>query len=333
MPVGKTVIGHGENRDRKEAMTHHSLEQDFPGKRLTRIVNRTVQNPLSFNELVVYSCLVERATHGKGANQRQIHRATGLHASTAIPSALQTLQRLGLVVKTGQYWRALEPAGEATGWFKNRKDSGEQAWHRRFSYWWMALRSKKSPLTVKQNAVYFKLLNVSGSARWRCQEGLSKLLGVDRKTVRTALAKLKSSGLVSKSLWPGEPTADQLAWFRDKPKKRPFKLSALIDLSGFGPEGETTCTLLDGFVPMMVDAGYTESQMRDFFSFALDLGDRNFQVFYTFVTGFKKVFKQVESAHHVNRAQGKFQKAKNSLGLLKSEAKKVISRLRQRMKR
>ena len=51
-------------------MTHNTLEQNLPGKRLTRIVNRTVQNPLSFNELVVYSCLVERATHGKGANQR-----------------------------------------------------------------------------------------------------------------------------------------------------------------------------------------------------------------------------------------------------------------------
>ena len=283
-------------------MTYHSLEQDFPGKRLTRIVNRTVQNPLSFNELVVYSCLVERATHGKGARQQQIHRATGLHASTAIPSALQTLQGHGLVVKSGNYWRALEPAGETTGWFKNRRDTSEQAWHHRFSYWWMVLRSKKSPLTVKQNAVYFKLLNVSGSTRWRCQEGLSKLLGLDRKTVRTALAKLQSSGLVANNLWPGEPTAAQLAWFRDKPKKRPFKLSALIDLSKFGPDGETTCKLLDGFVPIMVDAGYTENQIKDFFSFALDRGDRSFRVFYPFVTGFKKMFMQVESDHHVNRA-------------------------------
>lgn len=314
-------------------MTHHSLEQDFPGKRLTRIVNRTVQNPLSFNELVVYSCLVERATHGKGANQRQLHRATGLHESTAVPSALQTLQRHGLAVKNNQYWRALEPAGEATGWFKNRKDSGDQAWHRRFSYWWMALRSKKSPLTIKQNAVYFKLFNVSGSARWRCQEGLSKLLGLDRKTVRTALAKLQSSGLVSNSLWPSEPTTGQLAWFRDKPKKRPFKLSTLIDLTLFGENGQTTGILLDGSVPMMLDAGYTESQIRNFFSFALDLGNRNCEVFYTFLTGFKKMFKQVENDHHVNRAQGKLQKAKNSLGLLKLETKKIISRLRQRMKR
>jgi len=236
-------------------------------------------------------------------------------------------------VKNNQYWRALEPAGEATGWFKNRKDSGDQAWHRRFSYWWMALRSKESPLMVKQNAVYFKLLNVSGSARWRCQEGLSKLLGLDRKTVRTALVKLQSSGLVSNSLWPGEPTAGQLAWFRDKPKKRPFKLSDLFNLSKYGPDGETTGTLLDRFVPTMIDAGYTENQITEFFDFAIDLGKRNFQVFYAFVTGFKELFQKVEKDHHVNRAQGKFQKAKNSLGLLKSEAKKVISRLRQRMKR
>jgi hypothetical protein len=273
------------------------LEQDFPGKRLTRILNRTVQNPLSFNALVVCSCLVERAAHGKGANQRQIHRATGLHESTAIPSALQTLQRHGLVVKSGKYWRALGPAGETTGWFKNCKDSGDRAWHRRFAYWWTGLRTKQSPLTVKQNAVYFKLLNVGGSTRWRCQEGLSKLLRLDRKTVRTALARLRTLGLVDKDLWPREPTAAQLAWFRDKPKKRPFRLSALIDLTPFGLDGETTCKLLDSFVPMMIDAGYTENQIREFFSFALDRGDRSFQVFYTFVLGFKKMFEQVESDH------------------------------------
>src|SRR5262249_39844691 len=154
--------------------------------------------------------------------------------------------------------------------------------------------------------------------------------GLDRKTVRTALLKLRTLGLVANNLWPGEPTACQLAWFRDKPKKRPFKLSTLIDLTLFGENGPTTGILLDGSVPMMLDAGYTESQIRNFFSFALDLGNRNCEVFYTFLTGFKKMFKQVENDHHVNRAQGKFQKAKNSLGLLKSEAKKVISRLRQR---
>ena len=105
----------------------------------------------------------------------------------------------------------------------------------------------------------------------------------------------------------------------------------MIDLTPFGLDGETTCKLLDSFVPMMIDAGYTENQIRGFFSFALDRGDRSFQVFYTFVLGFKKMFEQVESDHHVSRAQGKYQKARNSLGLLKTEAKKVISRLRMRM--
>jgi hypothetical protein len=314
-------------------MTHDTLTKIFTGKRLTRIVNRTAQNPLPFNALLVYSCLVLRATHGKGASNHQLRMATGLHESTAIPAALQRLARCGLVVKKGKYWLALEPVGETTAWFKNRKDSRDQAWHRRFSYWWMGLRSKNSPLTTKQNAVYFKLVDVCSSARWRTQKGVQRLLGLDRKTVRSALAKLRTHGLVKDGLSPIEPTDAHLDWFRGKPKKRAFRLSAHFDFSKSGIDGQTASALLESFVPALIDAGYSERQITAFFLLCLERANHSFSVFFTFLTGFKKVFERVEKDHLANRATGKYGKAANSLGLLKQEAMAQISKLRKRMKK
>lgn len=314
-------------------MTHDTLTQLFTGKRLTRIINRTAQNPLPFNALLVYSCLVQRATHGKGASSRQLRRATGLHASTAIPAALQRLARFSLVVKKGKYWTALEPAGETTDWFKNRKGSDDQAWHRRFSYWWMGLRSQKSPLTAKQNAVYFKLVDICRSRRWRTQKGVQKLLGLDRKTVCTALAKLRTHGLVNNGLSPKQPADAQLDWFRNKPKKQAFRLSAHFDFSKQGIEGETASARLDGFVPALLDAGYSERQITDYFSFCLEQADYSAQVIFAFLVGFKSLFERVEKDHLANRVTGNYRKAANSMGLLKQESKVQIGKLRKRMKK
>jgi hypothetical protein len=291
-------------------MNYQELEKAFPEKRLTKIINCTKDNPMAFTEIVVYSCLIQRATHGKGATQKQISKATRLNASTSVPCALARLEMKKLAEKRGKRWIAIEPAAEKAKWFRDCRGSGDQAWYRRLSYWWMGLpvNTKKPPFTIKQVAVYFKLLNLQDSGRWQNQQGLTRLLRIDRKTVRTALTKLKQSGLVDDDLSPNMPTPNQLRWFRNRPEKRQFRLGEQFDLTKCGHEGEIASAWLDGFGPMMIDAGYSERQIVDFFQFAIKKSQGKSKIFFAFLARFQEMFKQVEADHHSNRALGKYQK-------------------------
>lgn len=310
-------------------MRYEDLESAFTGKRFTRILNCTKQNPLTFNCVQVYSYLVQRATHGKGATQKQISRATKLHASTAVPAALKALQAVGLAAKNGVRWVAVEPQGQANAWFRFRRNSEGQAWCRRFSYWWSGIRSKKSPLTTKQNAVYFKLLDMANGGWSLSRQALVRLLRIDLKTVRTAITHLTEAGLLKKDLSPVDPKPEQLPWFRTKPKKVPYKISAGFDFGTDSPENEALKNLLDSFLPILLNAGYSESDVDRYFSFVLDKSKKNRQVFSSFLSKFSPLFTQVEADHHANKAQGKYVKARNSMGLLKQETQRAISRIRK----
>ena len=178
----KTVTDLLENRDWR-SMDYKTLIRQFPHRRLTKIVNTTKLSLLKFTEIMVYSCLVDRATHKKGARQKQVSQATGLHESTAVPAALLALQRHGLVEKRGVYWWAIEPTAATLPWFKYRKGTEGQNWFRRFSYWWTGIRKPKARLTATQTSLYFKLLNLSDYTRRITMRGLARLLGVDVKTI------------------------------------------------------------------------------------------------------------------------------------------------------
>lgn len=330
--LGKTEIDDRENRDWSN-MKYDDLEAAFPGKRFTRFLNCTRQNSMTFNSALVYSCLVERATHGKGASQKQVSKATGLNESTSVPAALKALQKVGLAAKKGARWVALEPQGETTGWFSNRKGSEGQAWFRRFSYWWIGRRSKVSSLTTKQNAVYFKLLDMA-EGRWKLsRQALVRLLRIDLKTVRAAVGKLIEAGLVDENLWPVYPKPEQMKWFRNKPKKRPYKISASFSFGADSAENESLKNVLDSFAQPMLNAGYSEKQIDSYFAFVLDQAKKNRQVFSSFLLKFAALFKMVEDDHQANKAAGKYAKARNSMGLLKQETRRTIHRLRMKLGR
>jgi DNA-binding MarR family transcriptional regulator len=302
--------------------------EDFPGKALTRVLNRKSPNPLSFNEQLVYSCLVR---HGKGATQKQLARATGLERSTCVRSALRVLHGHGLAAKRGRRWHACEPPGEAAGWFACRSDVPPDApWPRRFAYWWLGLRSRTCPLTLKQLAVYFKHVNLG-----RCSvKGLAGSLGLDRNTVRTAVARLRELGLLGQDPRPRRLSGDQLAWLLDRrPGKQPLKISTLVNFSRLDPDrAQALAGLLDRTAQPMTDAGYSEHDIRRYWAYVFE-SSKTFGVLEAFVPQFFKVFADVERDHEVNRRSGKLvRRLRNSLGLLRCETGKVLARLRRRHK-
>jgi hypothetical protein len=304
------------------------LKAGFAGKRCTRILDCTRICPLQFNPLLAFSCLVRYARHGKGATAQQIHRATGLQRSQTVAAAIQVLAGHGLAARVDGYWHAVEPAGETAGWFPVCKNTVGRAWPARLAYWWLVLPSPASPLTAKQNAVYCNLLDPCCER----QAGLVRMLKLDKKTVATALAELRRLGLVSETeLRANPPAADQLGWWADKPKQKAFRASAGVDDWSRFSDGEDVAAILDRFGRDMLDAGYSEADIRAYWRTVKDLG--NNKVFYAFMTGhFSRLFEKVEADHAANRAAGKYGQARNSHGLLRTETRKVIARLRKRLK-
>jgi hypothetical protein len=301
------------------------MQERLPGKRRTRIVNARSPNPLSCNELVVYSHLVYLAGHGKGATQQQVGRDTGLDRDTAVHAAVQALARHGLVGKQGRRWHALPPPAETAAWFATRKDAGDKEWHRRFAYWWLYVRSRSCPLTLKQVAVYSKLRDLGPV---RCvQRRLVKLLHVDPKTVRTALARLRGYGLVDEDLRPRDPSEEQLAWFLDRrrpPAKAPLTLDDIWQLDPHA-DHERDRLLFARAVAAMSNAGYSRYDIEDYFKRVTVSSKDDYRVFGAFLPGFAEMFRRVEEDHAANR--DKYRRAKNSMGLLRFESRKRLRNL------
>lgn len=310
-------------------MNYDQLTAGFPGRRLTKIVNTTRLCPLRHAEIATYSCLVNRATHAKGARQNQISRATGLHESTAVPKALSSLQRHGLVEKRGEYWWALEPSAATLPWFKYRRDTVGERWCRRFSYWWAGIRKRKSSLTAKQASLYFKLLNLQESGRPITVRGLARLLGVDVKTVSQGLKKLKGFGLVT-GLEPNPPTPAQVKWFQLGREKQPFSVTAHFGC--FDDEDQDGAILSKRFVDkcgnLLLTAGFSERQAINYVRMVLKTAKR-WSIVSSFFVKFEAFFRDIEKQHQANVAQGKYTKAKNCRGLLEIETQKKITALRR----
>lgn len=309
-------------------MNYDELEATFPGRRLTRIVNSTKASRLTFTQAVVYSCLVERAGHNKGASKKQISTATALHESSAVPRALLALQGHGLVELRGRYWWAVEPSEETLPWFRYQRGTENRKWCRRLSYWWAGRRKPKSPLTVTQTAVYFKLFNLMG--RRITIRGLARLLRVDDKTVTSAIKKLKEVGLVDDDLYPNAPAADQIKWFKPRPANRAFKVTDLFPEIGTSDAESVVLSErpLNSAGVRLLDAGFSEAKVESYFSFVRAQA-KNYSVILSFITRFDEFFRDIEAQHRANVAAGKYTRAKNCFGLLREETRKRLAELRK----
>ena len=323
----KNVTALLEKRDWRN-MDYKTLIRQFPHRRLTKIVNTTKLSLLKFTEIMVYSCLVDRATHGKGARQKQVSRATGLHESTAVPTTLLALERHGLVEKRGVYWWAIEPTAVTFPWFKYRKGTEGQNWFRRFSYWWTGIRKSKARLTATQTSLYFKLLNLSDYSRRITVRGLARLLGVDVKTIITGVRKLKTENLVDDGLFPNAPTPEQIQWLRQGREKPPFLVCDFF-ATAFDHDAEEAALskpLFNRGGKVLHDGGFAEKQIIDYFRSVLLMGKR-WSVIYSFMARFEEFLHEIQQQHQQNVATGKYTKAKNCRGLLKTETEKRLGAL------
>jgi predicted DNA-binding transcriptional regulator len=309
-------------------MDYKTLVIRFPRRRLTKVVNTTKLSLLKFTEIMVYSCLADRAIHGKGARQKQVSRATGLHESTAVPTALLALQRHGLVEKRGVYWWAIEPTTATLPWFKYRKGTEGQKWFRRFSYWWTGIRKTKARLTATQTSLYFKLLNLRDYTRRITVRGLARLLRVDVKTIIQGIRKLKAENLLDEDLVPTVPTPEQVKWFRVRREKPPFLVSDHFRsaFDSAADEAKFSKTLMDRGGQLLIDAGFSETHIIDYFRSVLVAGKR-WVVIYSFMAKFEDFLSEIQQQHQQNVAAGKYTKAKNCRGLLKAETEKRLGAL------
>jgi DNA-binding MarR family transcriptional regulator len=195
---------------------------------------------LSFNERLVYSLLAyaSRKKSNKSLSNRSISRALGLHKDTAA-RVVASLIKHGLAER-GDAGRvqAKEPAGDRINWFVlNWPD--RQAWQDRYGYLLVAL---PAPLPAKQGrrrirlspcqiAVYCLLVAKEKDGTIKTSAAsIAGLLGVDVRTVRSALTALEECGLVElhpkgKAILAFRPSEQQLEWFqvkKESPKKVPL---------------------------------------------------------------------------------------------------------------
>lgn len=153
---------------------------------------------LSLKEAFVYSLLVTRYNHGKGTSRRSIGHLTGINRVITLPKLVASLYDKGLVEEKpkNRLLYPKQPTGQAVAWFYWRKQA-QADWWKRFSFFSVKMRTKESPLSIEQNILYWRLHNLYQQGKtWQTLLGLSKLLNLHRLTIKNALLRFQSLGLL-----------------------------------------------------------------------------------------------------------------------------------------
>jgi DNA-binding MarR family transcriptional regulator len=217
----------------------NKLAKWMPKRKYIKLFSLRKGCPLSFNERLVYSLLVyvSRQKKNNALSSRGISRALGIDKDT-VPRIVATLLKHGLAERgDAGLIQAKEPTGDRINWFVLNWPDRHQ-WQDRYSYLLVVL---PAPLQAKQGQRRFKLS--PGQVAVYCllvakeKDGtittstasIAGLLGVDVRTVRSALATLEECGLVElhpkgKTILVFRPSEQQLEWFQAK-KEQPKKVS------------------------------------------------------------------------------------------------------------
>ena len=216
----------------------NKLEQWLPKRKYIKLLNLRKTCPLTFNERLVFSLLVYASRHKRvaGLSQRAASRLLQLDKDT-VPAVVANLVRHGLAERAGGLVHAKEPAGERVNWFVYLNRPGCARWQDQYAYLLVALAAplqqrpgrRRLKLSPRQIALYCLLINreKDGTAELSTAS-MAGLLGVDVRTVRSALAALEGCGLVEprpkgKAVQVLRPSAEQLDWFQAR-KERPRKV-------------------------------------------------------------------------------------------------------------
>ncbi len=187
-------------------------------KKRFRLFTVSDHTKLSLTKRLVYSYLAYRSRYGKPSSQAEIARQTGLDRGETVAEAVELLVRMGLAVRDEGCIRAIEPTGDNLALFY-AIDGGEH-WSQGHAYIWY--HPVESGLTTKQNYLLWTLHSLGGVPQ--NQNGLAKLTGLNRETIRSALLDLiekeavtfqKAGGFRFRCAL-GEPDR---SWFMDRPRK------------------------------------------------------------------------------------------------------------------
>lgn len=326
-------------------------ERWFPGKKYVPLLSVTKACRLTYHERLIYSFLVFRRSRDQGATKKKIADRLGIDRGETVPKALTKLggseeDWIPLVeLRDGHYW-AMEPTGEVADWFASNMRTNEP-WYRHFSTFKVYIPSEQSPLTAKVNALLWLLYSLARRSGQpyvldQNQKGLAVLMGVSQKFVGSALEMLQGYGLVKVGTLGfalSKPTAEQLAWWRDRPvrkdqERKQFVLSKVLGwvveitdddppkLRGAKEDVNAAGKFVDGYAVQMIAAGYTEESIVAYWrevSKALSTTQKVLE----FVWRFEELFREAETIHRQNGY------ARSSIGILRSLSEKVIKKLKE----
>jgi DNA-binding MarR family transcriptional regulator len=218
----------------------NKLERWLPKRRYVKLWSLRKTCPLTFNERLVFSLLVyaSRRKRVAGLSQRAAARLLQLDKDT-VPAAVANLVKHGLAERAGGLVRAREPAGEQVNWFVHLNRPGCGRWQDQYAYLLVALPAplregegrRRLKLSPRQAALYCLLVNKEKDGKAELSTASAAgLLGLDVRTVRSALAALEGCGLVElrprgKTVQVFRPSAEQLGWFqarKEQPRKAPL---------------------------------------------------------------------------------------------------------------
>jgi hypothetical protein len=280
-----------------------------------KMVSCTVQNPMSFNERLVFSKLMFLRSRGRGATYTKLHRETGLDQKGTLPRVVARLVARGLAEEKDQKVWALSPQPpEQFGW---RQPTGE--WWQRVAYWKLFLPAPGG-ITLRDAAVWSLL--VSFNQKPLTIRKLARLLHMGRNSISAAVAKLRDVGLLD-GMRPVLPQ-DKLSLFRDR-ESATYRLSKLWTLPKT-PRADKVNAALDALGLAMLSKGWSKGDITTFCKWLgpklgrADVTDR-------VLLDLPGVFKDTQKEHDTNVAAGKVKYARNCLGLLKTRAQTKITKI------
>ncbi len=195
------------------------IKSHFSGCRFLPVLHGV--GVLTFQERFVYSLMLRYGRRGKGVSKYQIARITAFHHLT-VTKIIKSLTEKGLATKVGVMQVPLEPW---QGLFRKKrkqidKEGNPLHWTRAYSSGCYLYRSRSSPLTWLQTAIYSQIIIINEVKYRLTINGIAKLLGVSKLTVQTAMKKLRQVKLLDSKNNLLEPLEEQTAWFVQDWKKQ-----------------------------------------------------------------------------------------------------------------
>jgi len=156
---------------------------------------RSKSSPLSFEEHLVYSCLVYRARYKAPATKTEIARLSKLKRGTTVKKAIDRLESLGLVKFIEGKWIGLEPNQEQRNWFIWQKREPIE-WTQDFAYVMCLelLPEFSRVLSPRENVLVWILYDGKWRGKNKCF--LSRMLGSDPKTLRRLMKSLMEKKII-----------------------------------------------------------------------------------------------------------------------------------------